>query len=114
MEMLHSYIIRAICKVCGLALLLEVGTLWRCGDGLLFKVPPLASDALLMLHLLLENVLQTIDHFKISCLVVGKAQKSHWMRSELNSVVSLEKVDETLLEHPPCSPDLAPLGLLQP
>jgi hypothetical protein len=29
----------------------------------------LASDALLTtLHLLLENVLQTADHFKISCL----------------------------------------------
>jgi len=64
MEMLHSYIIRAICKVCGLALLLEVGTLWRCGDGLLFKVPLLASSALItMLHPLLENVLQTVDHF---------------------------------------------------
>jgi hypothetical protein len=43
--------------------------LWRCGDGLLFQVPPLASDALLKtLHPLLENVLQTVDHFEISCL----------------------------------------------
>jgi hypothetical protein len=34
-----------------------------------FEVPPLASDALLTtLHLLLENMLQTIDHFEISCL----------------------------------------------
>jgi hypothetical protein len=41
----------------------------RCGDGLFFKVPPLASDALLTtLHPLLENVLQTVDHFEISCL----------------------------------------------
>jgi hypothetical protein len=31
----------------GLTLLLPVGTLWRCGDGLFFEVPPLASDALL-------------------------------------------------------------------
>jgi hypothetical protein len=32
-------------------------------------VPPLASDALLTtLHPLLENVLQTGDHFEISCL----------------------------------------------
>jgi hypothetical protein len=38
---------RAICKVRGLTLLLRVGTLWRCGDGLFFEVPPLASDALL-------------------------------------------------------------------
>jgi hypothetical protein len=36
---------------------------------LFFKVPPLASDALLtMLHPLLENMLQTVDLFKISCL----------------------------------------------
>jgi hypothetical protein len=35
--------------------------LWRCGDGLFFEVPPLASDALLTtLHPLLEKVLQTV------------------------------------------------------
>jgi hypothetical protein len=47
-----------------------VGTLWRCGDGLFFEVIPLrASDALLTtLNPLLENVLQTVDHFEISCL----------------------------------------------
>jgi len=49
---------RAVRKVRGLTLLLLVGTLWRCGDGLFFEVPPLASDALLTtLHPLLENVL---------------------------------------------------------
>jgi hypothetical protein len=43
--------------------------LWRCGDGLFFEVLPSASDALLTtLHPLLENVLQTVDHFEISCL----------------------------------------------
>jgi hypothetical protein len=43
--------------------------LWRCGDGLFFEVPPLESDAFLTtLHPLLENVLQTVDHFEISCL----------------------------------------------
>jgi hypothetical protein len=43
--------------------------LWRCGDGLLLEVPPLVSDTLLTtLHPLLENVLQTVDHFQISCL----------------------------------------------
>jgi hypothetical protein len=63
--------------------------LWRCGDGLFFEVPSLASDALLtMLHPLLENVLQTIDHFEIYCLrapfsFVGKAQKSHGARPGL-------------------------------
>jgi hypothetical protein len=42
-------------------LILRVGTLWRCGDGLFFEVPPMASDAILTtLHPLLENVLQTI------------------------------------------------------
>jgi hypothetical protein len=53
-------------KVRGLTLLLRVGTLCRCGDGLFFEVSPLASDALLSaLHPLLENALQTVDHFKI-------------------------------------------------
>jgi hypothetical protein len=39
------------------------------GDGLFFEVTPLANDALLTtLHPLLENVLQTVDHFEISYL----------------------------------------------
>jgi hypothetical protein len=43
--------------------------LWRCGDGLFFEVPLLASDTLLTtLHPLLENVLQTVDNLEISCL----------------------------------------------
>jgi hypothetical protein len=59
----------AVCKVDGLTLLIRVGTLWRCGDGLFFEIPPLASDALLTtLHPLLENMLQTVEHFEISCL----------------------------------------------
>jgi hypothetical protein len=34
-----------------------------------FEMPPLANDAILTtLHPLLENVLQTVDHFEISCL----------------------------------------------
>jgi hypothetical protein len=50
--------------------LLRVVILWRCGDGLFFKVPPLASDALLTtLHPPLGNVLHTVDHFENSCLV---------------------------------------------
>jgi hypothetical protein len=53
----------------GLTLLFRVGTLWRCSDGLFFEVPPLASGILLTtLHPLLENVLQTVDHFEISYL----------------------------------------------
>jgi len=60
---------KAVWKVHELTLLLWVGTLWKCGDALYFKEPPLKSNALLtMLHPLLENVLQTIDHLKISYL----------------------------------------------
>jgi hypothetical protein len=52
---------RAVCKVRGLTLLFRVGTLWRCGDGLFFEVPPLTSGALLTtLNPLLENVIQTV------------------------------------------------------
>jgi hypothetical protein len=64
----HNNYKSAVCKVRGLFLLLRVGTLWRCGDSLFFEVPPLASDVLTTLHPLLENVLQTVDHFEISCL----------------------------------------------
>jgi hypothetical protein len=73
--------------------------LWRCGDGLFFEVPLLASDELLTtLHPLIENVLQTVDHFEFPAsellFIVGKAQKSHGARSGLNSVLGLEKVDQ--------------------
>jgi hypothetical protein len=67
-ETVLSIITRAICKVHGLTLLLQVGTLWRWGHCLFFKVLPLASNTLLTtLHPLIENVLQTTDHFKICC-----------------------------------------------
>jgi hypothetical protein len=60
---------RAILKVCGFTLLLQVRSLWRCGDGLFSEVPPLASNALITsLHPLLKNVLLTVNHFKTSCL----------------------------------------------
>jgi hypothetical protein len=72
---------RAICKVHGLTLLLQVGTLRRCGDGLFSKVPPLASDALLtVLHPLLKNLLQTVDHYEMSCL---RAPFHGWKHSEI-------------------------------
>jgi hypothetical protein len=80
-----------------------------------FEVLPLASDALLTtLHPLLENVLQTADHFEISCVRapfswLEKARNRMGARSELNSMFGLEKwISGTPLEHPPCSPDLAP------
>jgi hypothetical protein len=60
----HTHM-KAVCKVRGLNLLLRVGNLWRCGDGLFSEVPPLASDALLTT---LHPVLQTVDHFEISYL----------------------------------------------
>jgi hypothetical protein len=45
--------------------------LWRCGDGLFFEVPLLASDALLTtLHPLLENEMRAVYHFEISYLGV--------------------------------------------
>jgi hypothetical protein len=57
----------------------------------------LASDALLTtLHSLLDNMLQTVDHFKISCigasfLWLEKPRNCNGVRSELNSVFGLEK-----------------------
>jgi hypothetical protein len=45
-----------------------------CGDAVMvfsFEVLPLASNALLTtLHPFLNNMLQTVDHFEISCLRV--------------------------------------------
>jgi hypothetical protein len=72
-----------VCKVRGLTLLFQVGTLWRCGDGLLSEVPPLARGSLLTkLHPHLENVLQTVDHFEISCLRVPFS----WLEKPRNRV----------------------------
>jgi hypothetical protein len=74
---------RAVLKVRGLILLLRVRTLWRCGDGLFFEIPPLARDEFLTtFHPLLENVLQTVGHFNIFCLGapfswLEKPKKSH-------------------------------------
>jgi hypothetical protein len=48
--------------------------------------------------------------------MVGKTQKSHGARSELNSVFGLEKlIGGTPLEHPPYNPDLDEIsGLFEP
>jgi hypothetical protein len=104
----------AVWKVRGLTLLLRVGTLWRCGDGLFFEVPPLASDALLtMLHPLFENVLQTVDHFEISCLGAPFSwleKPRNRMGRDLNWILCSawkKWIGGTPLEHPPCSPDLS-------
>jgi hypothetical protein len=80
---------RAVWKVRGFNLLLRVGTSWKCGDGLFFEVPPLASDAPL------NNATPTsrkraADRWPLrnflprsSLFMVGKAQKSHGARSGL-------------------------------
>jgi hypothetical protein len=61
-ELTRPIYTRAVWKIRGLTLLLPVGALWRCGDGLFVEVPPLVSDALLTtLHTFLENVLQTVS-----------------------------------------------------
>jgi hypothetical protein len=76
----------SVWKVRGLNLLLRVGSLWRCCDGLFFAVPHLTSDALLTtLHPLLENYTDrwSLRNFlpRSSLFMVGKAQKSHGARS---------------------------------
>jgi hypothetical protein len=105
---------RVIWKVSGLTLLLRVVTLWRGGDGLFFKVPPLASNALLTtLYPLLENMLQTVYHFKISCLrapFLWLEKPRNCMGRDLNWILCSawkEWIDGTPLEYLPYSPDLA-------
>jgi hypothetical protein len=112
--LLYTYT-RAVWKIRGLTLFLWVGTLWRCGDGLFFKVPLLTSDALLTtLHPLLEKVLQTVDHFQISCLGVPfswlEKPRNHmgWDLNWILCSVWKKWIGGTPLEHPPYSPDLAP------
>jgi hypothetical protein len=79
----------AVRKVREPTLLLPVGTLWRCGDGRFFEVPPLASDALLtVLHPLLENGLTVVlrEAFlgcrsNLSGASALRDWKVQWMRS---------------------------------
>jgi len=62
----NNQCMRVICKVCRLTLLLQVRTLWRCGDDLFFEVPPLTNDTLLTtLHPLLENVCRPLITSKV-------------------------------------------------
>jgi hypothetical protein len=70
---------RAVCKVHGLTLLLRVGTLWRCGDGLFFEVSPFM------------HVLQHSTHLSKTCcrpLISSKFLASElpfhgWKRPEI-------------------------------
>jgi hypothetical protein len=106
---------RAVCKVRGLILLLWVGNLWKWGDGLFSELPPLASDShFTTLHTLLENVLQTVDHFEISCLGAPFSwleKPRNRMGRDLNSILCSawkKLIGGTPLEHPQYSSDLAP------
>jgi hypothetical protein len=101
---------RVVWKFRGLTLLL-----WRCSDGLFFEVPPLASDAFLTtLHPLLENVLQTVDHFEISYLGAPFSwleKPRNCMGRDLNWILCSawkKWVGGTPLEHLPYSSDPAP------
>jgi hypothetical protein len=105
---------RAASKVRGLTLLLWVGTSWRCGDRLFFKVPLLAGHALLTtLNSLIENVLQTVYHFEISChgaLLSLLEKLRNKMGRDLNWILCStwkKWIGGTPLEHQPYSPDLA-------
>jgi hypothetical protein len=89
--------------------------LWRCCDGIFFEVPPLASYILLTtLHPLLENVLQTVDYFVISCLGAPFSwleKTRNRMGRDLNWIVCLAWKKWTggiLLKHPPYTSDLTP------
>jgi hypothetical protein len=76
---------KVVCKFHGLTLLLRVGTLWRCGHGLFFEVPPLASDPLLTtLHPLLENVLQTIFRKLQQDSGAGSFDLLIWLETPIN------------------------------
>jgi hypothetical protein len=104
----HSQSMRAVCKVRGLTLLLRVGTLWRCGDGLFFEIYHLASDALLTtLHPLLENgVTVVLKEPFLSCW--SKLTGASALRDWKVAMDALNKIGGTPSEHPPYSPDLAP------
>jgi hypothetical protein len=91
---------RAICKFRGLTLLLRVGILRRCGDGLFFEVPSL-DKLCISYNAPPTSRKSAADHWSLrnflpprsSLFMFGKAQKSHGARFDLNSVFDLEKVD---------------------
>jgi hypothetical protein len=99
---------RAVCKIRGLTILLRVGTLWRCGDGLFIEVPPLASGALLTtLHPLLENGVTVVlkePFFRMAEQLSG-ASALHDLKVAMDVLTG---IGVTPLEDPPYNPDLAP------
>jgi hypothetical protein len=91
--------IRATCRVRGLTLLPRVRTLWRCGDGL-FQSTPLGKQCT-SYNASPTSWKHAADHWALqnflplsSLSTTGKAQTSHGVRSEMNSVFGLEKVDQ--------------------
>jgi hypothetical protein len=84
-------------------------------QGQLYLYLPLASDVLLTtLNPLIENLMQTVDQFEISCLGAPfswwKSPEIAWGR-DLNSILCSawkKWIGGTPLEHPPYSPHLAP------
>jgi hypothetical protein len=89
---------RSVCKVRGIILLLRIGNLWRCGDRLSSKYFPWQAMHFLQRSTHFSKIwcrpLITSKFFALSSLLmVGKTQKSHGARYELNSVFGLEKVD---------------------
>jgi hypothetical protein len=85
-----------------------VGTLWRCGDGLFFEVPPLASDALLItLHPLLENGVTVVlkePFFVWRSNFSGASALRDWKVA----TDALTEIGGTPSEHSPYSTDLTP------
>jgi hypothetical protein len=99
---------RAVCKVRGLTLFLRVGTLCRCGDGLFFEVPPLASDELLTtLHPLLEIVLHTVCHKLQEDNGTGGFDLVIWLEKPRNRmVIWLEKPRNRMVRYLECITDV--------
>jgi hypothetical protein len=89
---------RSVSKVRGLTLLIRVGTLWRCGDGLLRSTS--RGKRCTSYNAPTTSRKRTADRWSLlnflplsSLFMVRKAQKSLGARSEWNSVFGLEKVD---------------------
>jgi hypothetical protein len=102
-----------VCKVRELTLLIRVRTLWRCGDGLFFEVPPLASDALLTtLHPLLKNCCRLLITWKFLASELPPfswlEKRRNRMERDLNCSSWKTWIGGSPLEHPPYIRDLAP------
>jgi hypothetical protein len=79
---------RAVWKVRGLTSLLRVRTLWRCGDGLFFEVPPLACTSYSAPPTSRKRVADrwSLRNFlpRSSFFIVGRAHKSHGVGRDLD------------------------------